>query len=81
MSPSSSDHKDIERQEFTHQAQAYAASPMISAQDRLNRLVQLTRPRPQDHVLDVATGPGYVAMSFAEVGCEVVGIRPPHSTG
>jgi ubiquinone/menaquinone biosynthesis C-methylase UbiE len=74
MSSSSSDHKEVVRQEFTHQAQAYAASPMISDQDRLNRLVQAVQPRSQSRVLDVATGPGYVAMAFAEAGCQVVGI-------
>ncbi len=74
MSSFSSDHKEVVRQEFTHQAQAYAASPMISDQDRLNRLIQIVMPRPQSRVLDVATGPGYVAMAFAEAGCEAVGI-------
>jgi ubiquinone/menaquinone biosynthesis C-methylase UbiE len=74
MSSLSSDHKDVVRQEFTHQAQAYAASPVISDQDRVNRLVRAARPGPQSHVLDVATGPGYIAMAFAEAGCEVVGI-------
>ena len=74
MSSSSSDHKEVIRQEFTHQAQAYAANPLIADRSQLMRLVQLVRPQPQDRVLDVATGPGFVAIAFAEVGCEVVGI-------
>ncbi len=74
MSSSSPDHKEVVRQEFTHQAQAYAANPLIKDQDRLNRLVQLVHPHPQARVLDVATGPGYVAIAFAEAGCEVVGL-------
>jgi ubiquinone/menaquinone biosynthesis C-methylase UbiE len=74
MSLPSSDHKEVVRQEFTHQAQAYAANPLVKDQDRLNRLIQFVHPLPQARVLDVATGPGYVAMAFAEAGCEVVGL-------
>ena len=68
------DHKAVVRQEFTQQAQAYAANPLIRNADRLAALVQAVRPRPGARVLDVATGPGYIAAAFAEAGCEVVGI-------
>ena len=71
---SSSDHKAMIRQEFTQQAQAYAANPSIADHARLIRLVQAVQPQPGARVLDVATGPGYVAMAFAEAGCEVMGI-------
>lgn len=74
MSSSSSDHKAVVRQEFTQQAESYAASPTISNPNRLSALVQAVRPRAGARVLDVATGPGYVAAAFAEAGCEVVGI-------
>jgi ubiquinone/menaquinone biosynthesis C-methylase UbiE len=74
MSSPSPDHKDVVRQEFTHQAQAYAANPVVANRDRLVRLVQAVHPQPGAHVLDVATGPGYVAAAFAEAGCEVVGL-------
>jgi ubiquinone/menaquinone biosynthesis C-methylase UbiE len=74
MSSPSSDHKTVVRREFTQQAQAYAANPSIVDHGRLARLVQAVHPKPQASVLDVATGPGYVAMTFAEVGCEVLGI-------
>ncbi len=63
---SSSDHKAMIRQEFTQQAQAYAANPSIADHARLTRLVQAVQPRPRARVLDVATGPGYVAMAFNE---------------
>ena len=68
-----SDHKEVVRQKFTHQAQAYAANPLIANQSRLSRLVQAVQPQPNARVLDVATGPGLVARAFAEAGCEVVG--------
>jgi ubiquinone/menaquinone biosynthesis C-methylase UbiE len=74
MSLPSSDHKTVVRREFTQQAQAYAANPSIVDHARLNRLVQAVHPEPQASVLDVATGPGYVAMTLAEAGCEVLGI-------
>ncbi len=74
MSSPAPDHKAVVRQEFTQQAEAYAASPIIANSDRLAALVQTVRPKPGTRVLDVATGPGYVAAAFAEVGCEVVGI-------
>jgi ubiquinone/menaquinone biosynthesis C-methylase UbiE len=74
MSLSSSDHKTVVRQEVTHQAQAYAANPVVANRDRLARLVQAVHPQSGAYVLDVATGPGYVAAAFAEAGCEVVGL-------
>src|SRR5258708_27093526 len=69
-----SDHKMVVRQEFTQQAQAYAANPALADHTRLNRLIQAVHPQPGARVLDVATGPGFVALAFAEAGCEVIGI-------
>ena len=70
----SSDHKEAVQREFTQQAQAYAANPSIADAARLTRLVQAAQPATGARVLDVATGPGYVAMAFAEAGCEVLGL-------
>ena len=70
----SSDHKASVQREFTQQAQAYAANPSIADSARLTRLVQAVQPTTEAHVLDVATGPGYVALAFAEEGCEVLGL-------
>ncbi len=67
-------HKALVVQEFTRQAQAYTANQLIASADRLTALVQLVQPRPGSRVLDVATGPGYVAAAFAEAGCEVTGL-------
>jgi ubiquinone/menaquinone biosynthesis C-methylase UbiE len=71
---SSSEHKAQVVQEFTQQAQLYAANPLIANPDRLAALVQALHPEPGMRVLDVATGPGYVAAAFAQAGCEVTGI-------
>jgi ubiquinone/menaquinone biosynthesis C-methylase UbiE len=67
-------HEDVIRQEFTKQADAYAANPVIASQDRAMQLVGVVQPKPDDRVLEVATGPGYVAMAFATCCREVVGV-------
>jgi ubiquinone/menaquinone biosynthesis C-methylase UbiE len=74
MSSRPSDHKDLIREEFTRQASAYAASRSISDPERVARLVGMVAPPTEARVLEVATGPGYVAFGFALVCREVVGI-------
>jgi ubiquinone/menaquinone biosynthesis C-methylase UbiE len=68
------DHNQVVREEFTRQATAYAANPSIIDPERVARLVQAVQPTPEHRVLEVATGPGYVAMGFAAVAREVVGV-------
>ena len=68
------DHNQIVREEFTRQAAAYAANPTIVDPERIARLVHAVRPTSEHRVLEVATGPGYVAMGFAAVAREVVGV-------
>jgi len=67
-------HKDLVREEFTRQADDYAAAPMIRDIDHIEKLVSIAAPRPDARVLEIATGPGHVAMAFAKVTREVVGI-------
>jgi ubiquinone/menaquinone biosynthesis C-methylase UbiE len=67
-------HEEIVRQEFTKQAEAYASNPVIASQERAAELVRVVQPTPHDRVLEVATGPGYVAMAFATCCREVVGV-------
>lgn len=62
------------QQEFTKQAHAYASNPTISDPDWARRLVTAVSPAANAHILEVATGPGYVAMAFARVADQVVGI-------
>lgn len=70
----SSNHKNTVRDEFTKQATAYAANPSISDPERIARLVRTTDPPSEARVLDIATGPGYVAFGFADRCQEVVGV-------
>ena len=66
--------KDLVREEFTRQADDYAAAPLIRDLDHIDKLVHAVRPRPDARVLEVATGPGHVAMAFAKVAREVIGV-------
>jgi ubiquinone/menaquinone biosynthesis C-methylase UbiE len=72
--PHTKEHNQVVREEFTRQAAAYAANPAIADPERVARLVHAVRPTARDRVLEVATGPGYVAMGFAAVAREVVGV-------
>ena len=72
--PPAPDHKLLVQQAFTSQAAAYAANPAIADTERLERLVRAVAPRPTDRVLEVATGPGFVALAFAAHCQEVVGV-------
>src|ERR1700676_4286292 len=67
-------HKDLVREEFTRQANEYAAAPMIRDIDHIEKLVNAVGPSPDARVLEVATGPGHVAMAFAKVAREVIGV-------
>src|ERR1700730_4317621 len=67
-------HKDLVREEFTRQANDYAAAPMIRDADHIEKLVNIVAPRPEARVLEIATGPGHVAMAFAKVVREVIGV-------
>ena len=69
-----SDHNDLIRRAFTAQAAAYAANPAIADPERIARLVGAVNPDPDTRVLEVATGPGYVALGFAARCREVVGV-------
>lgn len=74
MAQSSTEHNKLIQQEFTKQATAYATNPNIIDSDWALRLVQAAQPAPESRVLEVATGPGYVALAFASVAREVVGV-------
>lgn len=68
------EHKDVVREEFTRQADDYAVAPMIRDTDHIEQLLRAVKPAADARVLEVATGPGHVAMAFAKVAREVVGV-------
>ena len=67
-------HNDVIRESFTTQAQAFSANPWVTDEDRIQRLVHAACLRGDERVLDIATGPGYIAEAFAGSAREVVGV-------
>jgi ubiquinone/menaquinone biosynthesis C-methylase UbiE len=67
-------HNAVVQREFTRQAEAYAANPSVANPERVERLLRAVDPAADARVLDVATGPGYMAMGFAARCREVVGL-------
>lgn len=74
MPTSHATHNQLIQQEFTKQAQAYASNPTIQDPEWAMRLVAIANPKATDQVLEVATGPGYVALAFATAAQEVIGV-------
>ena len=69
-----SKHNEIVRESFTTQARAFASNPWVSDEQRIKRLVSVACLTGKERVLDIATGPGYVAEAFAKESREVVGM-------
>jgi 2-polyprenyl-3-methyl-5-hydroxy-6-metoxy-1,4-benzoquinol methylase len=70
----SSTHNEVVRESFTAQATAFAANPWVTDEQRIARLVSAARLNDTERVLDIATGPGYIAEAFARNSREVVGV-------
>jgi len=67
-------HNDVIRESFTTQAQAFAGNPWVTDEKRIRRLVAAAHLTGNERVLDIATGPGYIAEAFAGPTREVVGV-------
>ncbi|MEM7131822.1 MAG: class I SAM-dependent methyltransferase [Chloroflexota bacterium] len=67
-------HNQLIQKEFTKQARAYASNPNIKDTDWAMTLVNAVQPVGKERVLEVATGPGYVALAFATRSKEVIGL-------
>jgi 2-polyprenyl-3-methyl-5-hydroxy-6-metoxy-1,4-benzoquinol methylase len=67
-------HNDVIRESFTTQAVAFAANPWVTDEDRIQRLVAAAHLNGNERVLDIATGPGYIAEAFAGAAREAVGV-------
>jgi SAM-dependent methyltransferase len=62
------------RDEFTHQAESFAASPAMSAAETLEALVGLAPADEEARWLDVACGPGLVSLALAPRVGSVLGV-------
>lgn len=67
-------HKDLVREQFSYAADAFASSPYKSDMDYRRQYAAYIDPPPGALVLDIATGPGYQALVFADTARLVVGI-------
>jgi len=67
-------HNDVIRESFTTQAKAFASNPWVTNEERIHRLVASGRLKGTERVLDIATGPGYIAEAFARAAREVIGV-------
>jgi len=67
-------HNDAIRESFTTQAKAFASNPWVTNEERIRRLVASARLKGHERVLDIATGPGYIAEAFARAAREVIGV-------
>lgn len=67
-------HVDQIRDQFTRQAETYAGMQQTRDEGALRILVALSGARPTDRVLDVACGPGFLTMAFAQVCASARGI-------
>ena len=70
----SHDPMDRIREQFTRQGAAYAKLEYVSHAKGLKAILAMAEASQADRVLDVACGPGFIAMAFAEVCAEVVGV-------
>jgi ubiquinone/menaquinone biosynthesis C-methylase UbiE len=62
------------REQFTRQAEAYATMPQTRDEAGMRLLVALAGTRPLSLVLDVACGPGFLTLAFAEACASARGI-------
>ena len=69
-----SNHNEVVRDSFTTQAKAFASNPWVTNEERISRLVASARLKGTERVLDIATGPGYIAEAFAKAAREVIGV-------
>jgi len=67
-------HKAVVQESFARQAEVYAVTPTVADPDRIERLVEAVDPAPKSRVLEVACGPGFLALALAERCREVVGL-------
>src|SRR6516225_9836109 len=67
-------HQDLILDQFTRQATVFSTAPAITDEDALRMIVEAARPATDDHLLDVACGPGLVVCAFAPRIREATGI-------
>jgi len=67
-------HKAVVQESFTRQAAVYAVTPTVADPSRISRFIEAIDPAAQSRVLEVACGPGFLALALAASCREVVGL-------
>src|SRR5262245_51962991 len=67
-------HLETVRAQFNRQADVYARMRHAADTAAFRQLVSLAQPQPHHTVLDVACGPGFLTMTFAEYCAHAVGL-------
>ena len=78
MAPASSNLKNIQNQ-FQRQGDSYKQLDYVSNIESLKRVIGFTGASPGDRVLDLACGPSYLTMAFAEAGTRATGVDATES--
>jgi SAM-dependent methyltransferase len=68
-----SERKNLVRQHFALQARSHARTPTLFA-EKAQAMLDLARPEPEEAVLDVACGWGFVALAFAPFARSIIGV-------
>jgi ubiquinone/menaquinone biosynthesis C-methylase UbiE len=74
MSDERADNLSLVQQQFRRQAEVYSTMKVVTDPRILEQMAELSGVTPQARVLDVASGPGFVAMAFAPKCRSVTGI-------
>jgi ubiquinone/menaquinone biosynthesis C-methylase UbiE len=74
MSDERADNLSLIQRQFRRQAEAYSTMKIVTDPRLLEQMVELSGVTPRERVLDVACGPGFVAMAFAPKCDGVTGI-------
>jgi ubiquinone/menaquinone biosynthesis C-methylase UbiE len=67
-------HRELILDQFTRQATVFSTAAAITDEEALRMVVEAARPRHDDHLLDVACGPGLVVCALAPHVREAAGI-------
>jgi len=67
-------HKDLLKAQFAVQAKVHPKTIQFRRTENVTPMIELAKPTPSDRMLDVATGWGFVALTFSPLVKSVVGV-------
>ena len=67
-------HKDLLRKQFAAQARVHAKTVQFRRTENVAPMIDLAKPGPSDRLIDIATGWGFVPLSFAPLVKSVTGV-------